>query len=127
MALVLADTSVWVAHFRSANPALQALLEADHALCHPLVVLEIACGTPPSPRARTLADLQKLRQAVVATTTETLDLVSRERLHDSGCGAVDVALLAATLLTPGAQLWTFEKKLGALAKRLGVGFDGPQR
>lgn len=127
MALILADTSVWVAHFRSANPKLQALLEADQALCHPMVVLEIACGTPPSPRARTLADLQKLRQAMVATTAETLDLVTRERLYDSGCGAVDVALLAATLLTPGARLWTLDKKLGALAKRLGVGFDANQR
>ncbi len=127
MALVLADTSVWVAHFRSANPTLTALLEADQALCHPMVVLEIACGTPPSPRARTLADLQKLQQAVVATTTETLDLITRERLYDSGCGAVDVALLAATLLTPSARLWTLDKKLGALAKRLGVGFDSPNR
>ena len=127
MALILADTSVWVAHFHSANPKLQALLEADQALCHPMVVLEIACGTPPSPRARTLADLQKLRQAMVATTAETLDLVTRERLYDSGCGAVDVALLAATLLTPGARLWTLDKKLSALAKRLGVGFDANQR
>lgn len=127
MALILADTSVWVAHFRSANPKLQALLEADQALCHPMVVLEIACGTPPSPRARTLADLQKLRQAMVATTAETLDLVTRERLYDSGCGAVDVALLAATLLTPGARLWTLDKKLSALAKRLSVGFDANQR
>ena len=127
MGLVLADTSVWVAHFRSANPTLQALLEADQALCHPMVVLEIACGTPPSPRARTLADLQKLQQAVVATTTETLDLITRERLYDSGCGAVDVALLAATLLTPGARLWTLDKKLCALAKRLGVGFEAPKR
>ena len=106
---------------------LQALLEADQALCHPMVVLEIACGTPPSPRARTLADLQKLQQAVVATTTETLDLITRERLYDSGCGAVDVALLAATLLTPGARLWTLDKKLCALAKRLGVGFEAPKR
>ena len=127
MALILADTSVWVAHFRTANPKLQALLEADQALCHPMVVLEIACGTPPSPRARTLADLQKLRQAMVATTAETLDLVTRERRYDSGCGAVDVALLAATLLTPGARLWTLDKKLSALAKRLGVGFDANQR
>ena len=92
-----------------------------------MVVLEIACGTAPSPRARTLADLQKLRQAMVATTAETLDLVTRERLYDSGCGAVDVALLAATLLTPGARLWTLDKKLSALAKRLGVGFDANQR
>ena len=122
MELVLADTSVWVAHFRSAEPTLQSLLEADQVLCHPLVVLELGCGTRPAPRERTLAHLQKLRQAVVATADETLALIARERLYDSGCGAVDVSLLASTLLTPGAQLWTLDKKLAVLAKRLHIGF-----
>ena len=120
MELVLADTSVWVAHFRSAQPALQALLEADQVLCHPLVVLELGCGTPPAPRERTLGYLQKLRQAVVATPEEILALIEREHLYDSGCGAVDVSLLASTMLTPGAQLWTLDKKLAALATRLHI-------
>ena len=48
MPLVLADTSVWVSHFRHAEPTLQTLLATDQVLCHPLVVLELACGTPPS-------------------------------------------------------------------------------
>ena len=122
MELVLADTSVWVTHFRSAEPTLQSLLEADQVLCHPLVVLELGCGTPPAPRERTLAHLQKLRQAVVATADETLALIARERLYDSGCGAVDVSLLASTMLTPGAQLWTLDKKLAVLARRLHIGF-----
>ncbi len=28
------------------------LLAADQLLCHPLIVLELACGTPPGPRER---------------------------------------------------------------------------
>lgn len=122
MSLVLADTSVWVAHFRSANPLLQSMLEMDQVLCHPLIVLEIACGTPPAPRERTLDDLKGLRPAVVATLDETLDLIRRKQLHDSGCGAVDMALLASALLTPEALLWTSDRKLGALAASLGVAF-----
>jgi predicted nucleic acid-binding protein len=47
---LLADTSVWVAHFRKPNPVLQTLLSADQVLCHPMVLMEIACGTPPAPR-----------------------------------------------------------------------------
>ena len=123
MTLVLADTSVWVAHFRSANPVLQSLVAMDQVLCHPLIVLELACGTPPAPRERTLGDLKKLRQAVVATTDEILALIEREQFHDSGCGAMDMALLASVLLTPDTLLWTTDKNLDALAARSGVAFS----
>lgn len=123
MSLVLADTSVWVAHFRRANPVLQSLLATDQALCHPLIVLELACGTPPAPRERTIGDLKKLRQAVVATTEETLALTEREQFHDSGCGAIDMALLASVLLTSDTLLWTLDRELEALASRLGVAFS----
>lgn len=120
---MLADSSVWVAHFRRANPMLQSLLATDLLLCHPLIVIEIACGTPPAPRQRTLHDLKTLQQTVIATTDETLTLVEREQLQDSGCGAVDVALLASVLLTPDALLWTLDKNLRALATRLKVVFS----
>ena len=115
--MVLADTSIWVEHFRRANPLLQSLVASDQVLCHPLIVLELACGSPPAPRERTLADLRRLRQVVVATTDETLALVEKNRLYESGCGAVDVALLASVLLTPDALLWTADRKLDALAAR----------
>ncbi len=127
MTLVLADTSVWVAHFRRANPVLQSLLATDEVLCHPLIVIEIACGTPPAPRDRTIGDIKKLRQSVVATSDETLALIDKERLHDSGCGAIDMALLASTLLTSGTLLWTLDKELDALALRLGVSFRADSR
>ncbi len=121
--MVLADTSVWAAHFRRPDPVLQALLVADRILAHPLVVLELACGTSPAPRERTLGDLRALRQAVVATADETLALVEQQRLDDTRCGAIDVMLLAATLLTPGARLWTHDRKFHELALRAGVAFE----
>lgn len=127
MSLVLADTSVWVAHFRIANPVLQSLLAMDQVLCHPLIVLELACGTPPAPRGRTLGDLKKLQQAVVATTDETLALIERKQFYDSGCGAMDMALLASVLLTPDTLLWTIDKNLDALATLLGVAFSTASR
>jgi predicted nucleic acid-binding protein len=120
--LVLADSSVWVAHFRRANRMLQSLLAADLLLCHPLIVIEIACGTPPAPRQRTLEHLKMLQQPVLATTDEILTLIAREQLQDSGCGAIDMALLASVLLTPDAVLWTIDKNLDALAARLNVVF-----
>ena len=122
MSLVLADTSVWIAHFRKPNAALQTLLLADQVLCHPMVLIEIACGTPPAPRERTLGDLRQLRSATVANTDETLALIEREQLHDSGCGAIDLLMLASVLLTSDAVLWTLDKNLGALAARFDILF-----
>jgi len=123
MGRVLADTSVWVAHFRKPNRVLQTLLSADQVLCHPMVLIEIACGTPPAPRERTLTDLRQLRSAVVASTDETLALIEREQLQDSGCGAIDLLLLGSVLLTSDAVLWTLDKDLQALAARFDILFD----
>ena len=123
MSLVLADTSVWVAHFRKHNPVLQTLLSADQVLCHPMVLIEIACGTPPAPRERTLSDLRQLRPAAVANTDETLALIEREQLQDSGCGAIDLLMLASVLLTSDAVLWTLDKNVRALAARFDILFD----
>jgi hypothetical protein len=64
LAAGLADSSVWVAHFRKSNGLLQSLLATDQVLCHPLIVLELACGTPPAPRGRTLGDLKKFQGAL---------------------------------------------------------------
>ena len=122
MSLVLADTSVWVAHFRKSNQALRTILSADQVLCHPMVLIEIACGTPPAPRERTLSALRQLRSATVASTGETLELIEREQLHDSGCGAVDLLLLGSVLLTSDAVLWTLDNNLRALAARFDVLF-----
>ena len=122
MSLVLPDTSVWIAHFRKPNPALQTMLSADQVLCHPMVLIEIACGTPPAPRERTLSDLRQLRSANVASTDETLALIEREQLQDSGCGAIDLLLLGSVLVTSDAGLWTLDKNLRALAARFDILF-----
>lgn len=122
---VLVDASVWVAHFRGANAALMALIERDCALGHPMVLAEIACGTPPSPRARTLGDMALLGQAHPASLAEVMAFVEREKLYGLGCGFVDMALLASTCITPETTLWTLDKKLGDLARRFEVEFAPP--
>ena len=116
---VLVDTSVWVDHFRRRNDALAELLELDQVLAHPLIVGEIACGTPPQ-RDRTLSDLNALQPSRQASVQETMDFIERERLFGQGCGLVDLLLLASTLMTPGVELWTLDKRLCALADRFGV-------
>lgn len=117
---VLIDTSVWVDHFRNRNKALIDLIEMDLALTHPMVLVELACGTPPAPRTRTLSDIGLLLPAKQASLGEVMDFIEGEALYGLGCGLVDMALLASTLITPGAELWTLDKHLANLAERFGV-------
>jgi hypothetical protein len=103
---------------------LQALLAQDAVLTHPLVLLEIACGTPPSPRIKILRALELLQSVQQASLREVREFIEREKLFGKGCGAVDVQLLTSTLLTSNVALWTLDKCLIAMAERFGVGFAG---
>ncbi len=116
---LLVDTSVWVDHFRRRNDELTRWLMQDAVLTHPWVLGELACGTPPA-RAQTLADLAALQPAKVATVDEVIVFVEREQLYGLGCGLVDLGLLASTLITPGARLWTLDRRLASLAERFCV-------
>ena len=119
MKAVLVDTSAWVDHFRLGNDVLVELLELDLVMAHPLIVGEIACGTPPR-RIQTLSDLNGLQQVQQVSAREVLDFIERERLFGLGCGLVDLMLLASALITPGVALWTLDKRLSALAERFNV-------
>ncbi|MEX3557338.1 MAG: VapC toxin family PIN domain ribonuclease [Burkholderia sp.] len=119
---VLVDTSVWVDHFRNRNDGLIQLLTRDLVLIHPMIVAEIACGTPPAPRLRTLGELGLLPQSHQANITEVMAFIENEKLYGLGCGLVDLTLLASTLITPGARLWTLDKRLETLAKRLNANY-----
>lgn len=119
---VLADTSVWINHFRNNSAALVELLTLDQVRMHPMVLGELACGTPPS-RTQTLADLERLQQMQQASLREVLIFIEKERLFGLGCGLVDITLLASTLMTPGAQLWTLDKRLGNLARQFAVAYQ----
>ncbi len=88
-------------------------------MMHPLVIAEIACGTPPE-RRRTLSDLDRLSQTRQASVREVMDFIERERLSGLGGGLVDVMLLASALMSPGVELWTLDKRLCLLSERFGV-------
>jgi predicted nucleic acid-binding protein len=119
---VLVDTSVWVDHFRTSNSALIRLIQADRVLGHPMVLAEIACGTPPGPREQTLGDLALLQQARESSLAEVMAFIENEKLYGLGCGLVDISLLASVCVTPQATLWTLDKRLSELAQRYGVRF-----
>ena len=117
---VLIDTSVWIDHFRNGNDALVDLLGLDRALTHPMVILEIACGPPPAPRIQTLSNIGLLQPCNQASLSEVMEFIEHENLYGLGCGLVDMSLLASTLITPGTELWTLDKRLADLARRFCV-------
>ena len=120
---VLLDTSVWVDHFRRANAALVHLVTLDQALTHPMVVVELACGTPPAPRTKTLGDIALLGSVQQVTLHEVQAFIARERLYGLGCGLVDLVLLCSVLITPNTRLWTMDKRLHDLAARFDVSYE----
>jgi len=111
--VILADTSVWVHHFRTALPHLQALLGNALVLTHPFVMGELACGNLRH-RALILENLKALPSALAATDQEVLELVEQRALWGRGLGWIDAHLLASTLLT-GCRLWTLDRPLSRAA------------
>jgi predicted nucleic acid-binding protein len=116
--VILVDTSVWVQHLRVGEAHLAAALDQGLVLSHPWVIGELALGQLHH-RAEVLGLLHRLPQAPVATAGELLELIARHRLQGTGIGYVDAQLLAATLLAPRARLWSLDKRLRAVATRLG--------
>ncbi len=118
--MILADTSVWIDHLRKGDAELKALLAKNLILTHPFVIGELALGSIPR-RADFLVLLGQLPKAKVAADDEVLRYIEQDALHGQGVGYIDAHLLAATRLTPGARLWTRDKRLAALAAKLGMG------
>lgn len=117
--MILVDTSVWVDHLRRGDARLVDLLARASVVMHPFVVGEIACGSLRD-RAPVLNLLQDLPMAVVAQSDEVLGFIDHHSLSGKGIGYVDVHLLASVALTPGAKLWTRDKKLREVADQLGL-------
>jgi len=117
--MILVDTSIWIDHFRAAEPQLVALLDRNEVLTHPHVIGEIALGSV-AKRAEVLRYLNHLPSTAVARHDEVMIFIERHNLANTGLGYVDANLLASTALTPGAALWARDKNLRAAATRCGV-------
>lgn len=117
--MILADTSVWIDHFRSADPALQKALYQGQVVIHPWVTAELALGSLRD-RAKTLAMLDLLPQARVAQLNEVRLMIERRALYSLGVGLTDVQLIASVFLDPPTVLWTRDKQLRRVAERFGI-------
>jgi predicted nucleic acid-binding protein len=119
--MILADTSVWVKHFRQDDPQLGQLLMDGQVLIHPFVIGEIACGNIRS-RQKLLSDLRRLPIAISAEEDEVLGFLDQHRLFGQGITWIDAHLLASARLS-SCRLWTLDTHLLAAAKRLHLGYS----
>ena len=115
--MILADTSVWIDHFRRGEPALHAALMEGEVLIHPFIIGELACGNF-AKREETMELLGQLPLSRVATHEETMAMIDRRKLMGRGIGYVDAHLLAAVALTPDVRLLTHDKRLANVAASL---------
>lgn len=122
--MILADTSIWIEHFRSGNKELQRALNQGQVFIHPWITAELALGSLHN-RLKTLSMLDLLPQVRVAGTTELRHLIEARRLYSLGIGPTDAHLIASVLLSPPTLLWTKDKQLRKVCESLQLHVDLP--
>lgn len=116
--MILVDTSVWIDHLRGGDRPLASLLEQQEALVHPFVIGELALGNMKD-GASIIEALQGLPSIAAAPDSAVVAFIQGHQLQGSGVGYVDAHLLAAAQ-EAGVRLWTRDKRLGAVARRLSL-------
>ena len=116
---VLVDTNIWIDHLRKTEPVLVDLLERDQVCVHQSVITELALGNLKN-RSFFLKMLERLMIVRNVDDQGVRHLVEERRLWGRGLSAVDAALLASVVVTPGVSLWTRDKRLRQAARDVGA-------
>jgi predicted nucleic acid-binding protein len=117
--LILADTSIWIDHFRSENVEMRKQLNKRNIIVHPFIIAELALGSLRD-RARTLAFLDQLPLTRMAQLNEVRQMIENRSLYSQGIGLIDAHLIASIFLNPGTLLWTRDQRLRGIAKALSI-------
>jgi hypothetical protein len=117
--MILADTSVWVDHFRKLDNTLYRHLQRGNISGHPFIVTELVLGDLPD-RQNAIRSLDRLPMVKVAQLHEVRHLIEAHSLFRRGIGFVDAHLIASTLITPHTVLWSRDRRLHDVAETLGL-------
>lgn len=122
--MILADTSIWIDHFRANDSELAKQLILGQIAVHPFIIAELALGSLPQ-RGKTLVSLDLLPCVGVARIDEVRQMIESRRLFNLGIGLTDAHLLAAVFITPSTLLWTRDKRLRSVAESLDIHVNLP--
>ena len=116
---ILVDTNVWIDHLRKTEPVLVDLLERDQVCVHQSVITELALGNL---KDRSIFPKAIGRLMIVRNVDDqgVRYFIQERRLWGRGLSAVDAAILASVVVTPGMSLWTRDKRLRQAARDAGV-------
>ena len=117
--MILADTSIWIDHFRSGNKELRKHLNEGQIVIHPAIIAELALASLRE-RTQTLALLDRLPQVQVAQLSEVRRMIEARRLYNLGIGLNDAQLIASVFINPPTLLWTRDMRLCKAAEGLGI-------
>ena len=117
--MILADTSVWIDHFRSGNPEMREHLDRGDIVVHPFIIAELALGSLRE-RSKMLALLDLMPQVRMARLSEVRLTIEARRLYNLGIGLTDAHLIASVFINPPTLLWTKDRRLRKAAEGLGI-------
>ena len=120
--MIVADTSIWIDHFRSGNEQLRKHLNDGSIAIHPFITAELALGSLQE-RVKTLALLDLLPKVRVAQLNEVRLVIEARSLYNRGIGLIDAHLIASIFLNSPTLLWTRDKPLRKVAEDLGIHAD----
>jgi hypothetical protein len=118
--MIIADTSVWIDHFRHGLPDFAQALQKGLISTHPVVLGELATGNLLN-RTKTLAALNCLPRTKTGTIDECMRFIELHQLFGKGIGWNDIQILVAARLS-GTVLWTRDRRLEEAAKDLNVAY-----
>ena len=118
--MILADTSVWIYHFRHGLPRFAQTLQKGLIAIHPVILGELATGNLLD-RSKTLAALRFLPKVQVGTADECMQFIETHRLYGRGIGWRDIQILVAARLS-GNRLWSRDRRLDDAAQELGISY-----
>jgi predicted nucleic acid-binding protein len=116
--MILADSSVWIDHFRRPSKRLAALLDAEQVCVHPFIIGEVACGNLNNRKA-IIALLHAIPALHRADDDEILFFIERHSLSGRGIGLIDIHLLASCFLEQ-CSIWTADRRLRTTAEEMRI-------
>ena len=118
--MILVDTSVWIKHLRLGDKRLENLLNNTEVSSHSFIIGELACGNLKN-RKEILNYFNFLPKVKQATNEEVFKLIEKRDLAGLGIGWIDAHLLASALIS-NCLIWTIDKRLSKVAKKLEICF-----